>query len=32
MRCDCMGYADNRQRGWIMDTLDNILDDLDIKI
>ncbi len=32
MRCDCMGYADSRQRGWIMDTLDDILAGLDIKI
>ena len=30
VRCDCMGYADERQRNWLIDTVDAILAKLDI--
>jgi hypothetical protein len=30
MRCDCIGYADERQRNWIIDTLDGVLAKLKI--
>ncbi|MCW7753046.1 hypothetical protein OOT00_03490 [Desulfobotulus sp. H1] len=27
MHCGCMGYADTNQRGWIMDTVDALLEE-----
>jgi hypothetical protein len=30
IRCDCIGYADKRQRNWIIDTLDGVLEKLEI--
>ncbi|MCP4686510.1 MAG: hypothetical protein GY859_00570 [Desulfobacterales bacterium] len=32
MRCDCMGYADQRQRNYIIDLVDGIFEELGIKI
>ncbi len=32
VRCGCMGYADTAQRAWLMDLVDDILNELDIKI
>lgn len=32
VKCDCMAYADQKQREWIMDEMDAILDGLDICI
>ena len=32
VRCDCMAYADDRQRSWLMDTVDGIFTRLEIKI
>jgi len=32
IKCDCMGYADKKQREWIMDKVDDILKSLDITI
>jgi len=32
VRCGCMGYADNTQRAWLMDLVDDILSRLDIRI
>jgi hypothetical protein len=32
IRCSCMGYADDRQRKWIMDFADAIFSTLEIKI
>ena len=32
VRCGCMGYADATQRTWLMDLVDDILNELDIKI
>lgn len=32
IKCDCMAYADKRQREWLMDKVDAILDTLDITI
>lgn len=32
IKCDCMGYADKRQREWLMDSVDGILDTLGITI
>lgn len=31
IRCDCIRYADARQRNWLMDCLDAIFEKLDIK-
>ena len=30
IRCDCIGYADERQRHWIIETLDGVLEKLEI--
>ena len=30
VRCDCMGYTTVRQRNWAMETLDAVLDKLDL--
>ena len=32
IRCDCMGMASPAQRNWLMETIDSILDQLEIKI
>ena len=32
IRCSCMGYADEKQRHYIIQFADNLLDDLNIKI
>ncbi|MBF0235615.1 MAG: hypothetical protein HQK62_12660 [Desulfamplus sp.] len=32
IKCDCMSYADKKQREWLMDKVDAILDDLEISI
>ncbi len=32
VRCDCIGYADNSQRTWLMDKMDAIFTELDISI
>ncbi|MBF0203674.1 MAG: hypothetical protein HQK67_04995 [Desulfamplus sp.] len=32
IKCDCMHYADQKQREWIMNMVDRILDALDITI
>ncbi len=32
MRCDCMGYADQRQRNYIIDFVDGVFEELEIKI
>ena len=32
IKCDCMGYATRRQREWIMDTMDGVLDSLSITV
>ncbi|MBF0211284.1 MAG: hypothetical protein HQK68_10410 [Desulfamplus sp.] len=32
IKCDCMGYADKKQRDWLMDKIDDILKILDITI
>ncbi len=32
IKCDCMGYADSKQRDWLMDMVDGILNTLDIVI
>lgn len=32
IKCDCMGYADKKQREWFMDRVDGILDGLDITV
>ncbi|MBF0377547.1 MAG: hypothetical protein HQK72_08675 [Desulfamplus sp.] len=32
IKCDCMGYADKKQREWLMDKIDGILATLDITI
>ncbi len=32
MRCECMGYADARQRAWLIDTVDGILQRLQIMV
>ena len=32
IKCDCMAYADRKQREWVMDTVDAILDTLNITI
>jgi len=32
MRCDCVGYATHTQRNWIIDTIDAMLDNLDIHV
>ena len=31
MRCDCMAYASEAQRNWIIERIDALLDDLAIK-
>lgn len=31
MRCECIGYADGRQRSWLMDRVDAIFERLRIK-
>jgi hypothetical protein len=31
LRCDCIAYATQRQRDWLMRTIDGIIDELDIK-
>jgi hypothetical protein len=30
IRCECIGYADERQRNWIIETLDEALEQLEI--
>ncbi len=32
IKCDCMGYATPKQRAWLMDTVDAMLEKLDIRI
>ena len=32
LKCDCMAYADDRQRNWLMGRMDSMLDELEIKI
>ena len=32
IRCDCMGYATEKQRNWLIQLADSILDTLEIKI
>jgi hypothetical protein len=32
MRCDCMSYASEKQRNWIIRLIDNLLEELEIKI
>ena len=32
IKCDCMDYADKKQRNWLMDQADAILEKLDIQI
>ena len=32
VRCDCMGYADEKQRTWLIETVDAVLDQLGIQI
>ena len=32
MRCDCMGYATEPQRNGIIDLIDNLLDELGIRV
>ena len=32
VQCDCMGYATAEQRAWVMDTVDAMLDELEILI
>jgi hypothetical protein len=32
MRCDCMGYADAHQRTWLIDTVDGMLQRLQITV
>lgn len=32
IKCDCMAYATVKQRNWLMDTVDAILEKLDIRI
>ncbi|MBF0468459.1 MAG: hypothetical protein HQK61_06185 [Desulfamplus sp.] len=32
IKCDCMCYADKKQREWLMDKVDAMLDGLDISI
>ena len=32
VRCDCIHYADQRQRDWLVQTVDTILEKLDIMV
>ena len=32
IKCDCMGYATRKQRNWLIDQADAILEKLDIRI
>ncbi len=32
IKCDCMGYATQDQRAWLMDTVDVLLDKLEISV
>ena len=32
IRCDCIGYATETQRNWIIEYLDNILEELSISV
>ncbi|SLM33281.1 conserved hypothetical protein [Desulfamplus magnetovallimortis] len=32
IKCDCMAYADRKQREWLMDMMDAILDELAISV
>ncbi len=32
IKCDCMDYATTAQRNWLMDTVDAILEKLDIRV
>lgn len=32
LRCDCIGYATDRQRNWIMKSIDALFEKLEIKI
>ena len=32
LKCDCMTYADERQRTWLVNLIDSMLEELEIKI
>ncbi|MEW6259200.1 MAG: hypothetical protein AB1547_04770 [Thermodesulfobacteriota bacterium] len=32
MRCDCMGYVNHRQRDWLIDRFETILNELEIAL